>query len=75
MYLLIQIVCTLFENISVVFKVNKEYPDLLCEKSDELTTSEKNNIFTNIKSLVVYKFGSVILNGTDNIIISSMFGT
>ena len=37
-------------------------------------SDEKKGIFNNVKSLVMYKFGSVILNGTDNIIISNMLG-
>ena len=41
----------------------------------EKAQEEKKNIFTNVRSLVVYKFGNVILDGTDNIIISSTIST
>ena len=35
---------------------------------------EKKSIFTNVRALFLYKFGSVVLNGTDNIIISALIG-
>ena len=37
-----------------------------------LDKKEKKGILSNVKSLVVYKFGTVIMNGTDNILISSL---
>lgn len=73
-YLLIQILCTFLENIVLSKKADKMYPYLKDEKFKEIAKEEKKNIFKNIKSLAVYKFGSIILNGTDNIIISKLIG-
>lgn len=73
-YLLIQILCTLLENIVSSKKADKMYPYLNDKNFKEISKEEKKNIFKNVKSLVVYKFGSVILNGTDNIIISKLIG-
>ena len=72
LYLLIQIVCTLFNNVWTAHKANKLYP-FLKEKAEDLSKEEKKGIFSNVSSLALYKFGSAILNGTDNIIISYMF--
>lgn len=72
LFLVIQICCTLLNNIWTAHKANKMYP-FLKEKSTELPKEEKKTIFSNVKSLALYKFGSAILNGTDNIIISYMF--
>ena len=33
----------------------------------KLSKTERKGIFSNIKSLVIYKFGGVVMDGTDNI--------
>lgn len=72
LFLLIQIASTLLDNVIASIEANKRYPFLNDKNITPLPKNEKNKIFTNVKALVMYKFGSVILNGTDNIIISSM---
>lgn len=71
-YLIIQILTTIVENIFLAKKANRMYPYLKEKNVTELSKDEKNNIFNNVKSLVVYKFGSVIMNGTDNILMSAL---
>lgn len=71
-YLVIQILVTFIENIVIAIKADKMYPYLKGKRVNKLEKSEQRNIFTNVKSLVVYKLGSVIMSGTDNILISSM---
>ncbi len=71
-YLVIQIISTLVENIVVSIKADKMYPYLKDKQVKKLDKQESKGIFDNVKSLVVYKFGGVIMNGTDNILISSM---
>ena len=73
-FLVIQIVFTLATDIFFSFKVNKEYPYLVDKHISDLDSSEKKDIFRNVSAMAIYKFGSVILNGTGNIIISIMFG-
>ncbi|BEI60355.1 oligosaccharide flippase family protein [Blautia luti] len=71
-YLIIYIVCTLGQNIALSIKADKMYP-FITEKNDaELSENETKQIFANVKALFVYKIGSVVLNGTDNIIISAI---
>ena len=72
LYLLIQIACTLLNNIWTAHKANKMYP-YLKGKAVPLPKEESKKIFKNVKDLALYKFGSAILNGTDNLIISTMF--
>jgi O-antigen/teichoic acid export membrane protein len=74
LYLVIQIICTLGGNISIAIKANKRYP-FLKNKKAKLPSDEKHKIFDNIKSVFVYKLGGVILNNTDNILISKIIGT
>lgn len=73
-YLIIQILCTILENILISIRANKMYPYLKDKNVEKISKEETGSILKNVKALVFYKFGSVILNGTDNIIISSMFG-
>lgn len=72
MFLLVQIACTFIDNFIASIIANKKYSFLKEKNIIPLQKNEKDNIFKNVKALVLYKFGSVILNGTDNIIISSM---
>lgn len=71
-YLLIQIVGTLVENIVIAQKANKLYPYLKEKNVEKLNKKESKDIFENVKSLIIYKFGGVIMTGTDNILISSL---
>jgi len=72
-FLIIQIVFTLLGNILCAILAEKKYP-YIKNAPMPLTTDEKRTIFENIKSMAAYKFGSIILNGTDNIIVSAMLG-
>lgn len=73
LYLILNIFFTIISNLIAAVIANKKYP-YLKEKAVELNKEEKHDIFRNVKSLAVYKFGSVIVNGTDNILISSLVG-
>ena len=69
-YLIMQILSTFFENILISKKANKLYPYLCNNDSKDISNEEKKSVFNNVKSLAIYQFGSVIMNGTDNILIS-----
>ena len=71
-YLIIGILATFTENMVLAYKANKMYPYLKEKDAKELDKKEKKGIMQNVKSLVIYKIGGVIMNGTDNILISSM---
>ena len=71
-YLVIGIASTIIENILLSRKADKLYPYLQEKGVKELELKEKSTIFNNVKSLAIYQFGSVIMNGTDNILISAL---
>lgn len=73
LYLIIQIFCTFAENIVCSVLADRMYP-WLKKKAKSLSKEETKSIAENVKALFVYKFGSVILNGTDNILVSAMVG-
>ena len=73
-YLCVQLVCTLASNITIYLYAEKKYPYIKNSKAF-LTKEEKRDIFENIKSLFIYKIGSVIMNNTTNIVISVLIST
>lgn len=73
-YLVVQIVCTFLENLSISIYVDRRYPFLSRYKTERLPKTEQNKILDNIKALMIYKIGSTALDGTDNIIISAFDG-
>lgn len=72
LFLIIQILCTFLDNFMASLEANRRCSFLKDKNIISLPNDEKNKIFKNVKALIMYKFGSVILNGTDNIIISAM---
>ncbi|MTP16925.1 oligosaccharide flippase family protein, partial [Turicibacter sanguinis] len=73
LYLIIKILYQLFENIVITVCANRLYPYLKDKKVKKLDKEIEQNIFLKIKALVFHKIGAVIINGTDNIIISAFF--
>lgn len=74
LYLIIQILCTIFENISVAAFADIKYPFLKQYKKEYLNKDERKTIFNDIKALFIYKIGGTALDGTDNIILSAFVG-
>lgn len=73
-YLLIQVVCTFMENLFISKEANKLYPFLKKKNKLELPSDIKEELSTNVKSTMIYKISGVMLDSTDNLIISSMIG-
>jgi len=73
-YLCVQILCTLLENVLITIKANRLYPYLNKFKNERLESSEKKTIWINVKALVIYKLGSTVMDGMDNIIIAAYIG-
>lgn len=73
LYLIIQIIFTFLINVYGVIKVRNMYPYI--KGKYKLPKSEIQEIMSNIKSMFIYRIGGVILNNTDNILISIIVGT
>ncbi len=73
-YLLVQLGCNIFLNLYVAHLVNKRYPGLRAWRSARLSREERRQIGKDAEALVLTRFGHVVLNGTDNIIISAVVG-
>lgn len=74
LYLLIQIIFSILENIVITLIANKLYPFLNKYKKEKITTTEKKDLVKNVKSLVMHKVGSTIVSNTDNLLISAYIG-
>lgn len=74
-YLLMKIIFVLMNNLYLMRCVDQTYPYLDLKHAGELPNSERKKIASTIKSGFVYKISSILLNGTDNIIISALIGT
>ncbi|AHV98589.1 lipopolysaccharide biosynthesis protein [Paenibacillus sabinae] len=73
-YLLLQVINTLLENIFVSNKANKLYPFLKETGQARLDKNEKHVITRNIKAMMFHRIGGVVVSGTDNILISKLVG-
>lgn len=73
-YLLTQVTFTWISNISISRKSNNMYPYIKENVELELDKEEKKIIFKNIFALFTQRIGSVAVNSTDNLLISSFVG-
>ena len=73
-YLFIQILATILKNVMVSYKAGKEYPFIKDKIYNKISKNEEKSIFNDVKSLLLYKLGGSISNGTDNMIISAFVG-
>lgn len=74
LYLVIKIICQFLENLAITLIANSLYPYLLDKDIESLDKSIENDIFSKVKALFFHKIGAIIINGTDNIIISMYLG-
>ena len=74
LFLILQIIFTLLENIFVSIKANKMYPYLKEKNIDRLLKEETKEIKKNVLALILHKVGGILGNCKDNIIISKFIG-
>ncbi|ATC61477.1 lipopolysaccharide biosynthesis protein [Lactococcus raffinolactis] len=73
-YLIIQVVCTFLSNFMISRVVDQEHSYLKEYKDERITKEEFGIIKRNVLELLGSKVGGVVLNSTDNIIISKFIG-
>lgn len=72
-YIIIQVTCTFFCNIAIAVYAKKCYPFVDKKDAKPLEKSERKSIFKDIRHLMSYKLSGVLVNNTDNIVIT-IFG-
>lgn len=73
-YLLIQAAFTLIYNVWISHVAVKHYPYIKKKHVSGLKKEERRALFKNVKDLMYYKVSGVLVNGTDNIIITFFSG-
>ncbi|MBR5021162.1 MAG: hypothetical protein IKY17_05980 [Oscillospiraceae bacterium] len=73
-YLLIQVAGGIIYNVWVSRKAAKDYPYIKTRDAAPLSREERRSLFRNIKALAVNKVSGVLVNSTDNIVISFFSG-
>jgi len=71
LYLITKVIVTIVENVIINRYINKKYKFINSDINKDLPVEEKKLIKKNVKAMFFHKIGSYIINGTDNIIISS----
>ena len=74
LFLLSSIILVIIQNIYISSKANKLYPFIKNKTDEKLEKEDMEGIKKNVSSLLINKVGTVIMNGTDNIIISKFIG-
>lgn len=72
-YLFVQLICTMLNNITISAVADKYYP-WLKEKSTKLSKTEMKSVFSDVKSIFIYRVGGILLNNSSSIIMSKMVG-
>lgn len=75
LYLSILILCTVLNNVFVSRRADKMYPYLRDKEVTRLSKEERSGIFQNIRAMLMHKVGNVLVNNTDNLLLSALVGT
>lgn len=66
--------CTVINNIAISRKADKLYPYLRDKKVQSLSYAEQKKLYRNIWAMLLHKLGSILVNNTDNLLLSSIVG-
>lgn len=73
-YLLVLITGTVLCNVCISRQADRMYPYLREKNDNELPPEEKREISRNIRALALHRLGAVVINNTDNLLISRLVG-
>lgn len=74
LFLVAQLIFTLLENLAVFRHAGRLYPKLAVTPVVPMASDRRKEIFRNVRALVLHKFGSAVVAGTDSIMISLFVG-
>jgi O-antigen/teichoic acid export membrane protein len=74
LYFCLQILFSFLTNYFLAKKAGKMYPFLKRYAKEQLDPADKADIVKNVKAMFMHRFGGVVVNGTDNLVISALFG-
>ena len=73
-YLMIQTIGVFVNNIVVSWWAKKDYPYIVKRKVKPLNKAEKKSLFINVKALTINKISTILVNNTDNIVLTYFGG-
>ncbi len=73
-YLIIQTIGTQAYNIIITAWTHKDYPFIRNKNIIPLSKVEKKHLFKNVKSVTVYKLSGILVNNTDNLVLTYFNG-
>ena len=74
LYLYVYIAATVISNIYISKKTDKLFPYVNDKDVQKLDTQTKSDIIKNVKAMMMHQVGNVIVNNTDNLLISGFVG-
>lgn len=74
LFLGVQILFTIVENVALSRKVDRIYPFLNDQEPVSLEGGEREGILKNVRALIFHRLGGAVLVGTDNVLISFFVG-
>lgn len=74
LYVSVMIACTVVHNLCISAKADRMYPYLRDREVDRLPDVERKEIFRNIRAMFMHKISTVIVNSTDNLLLSALVG-
>lgn len=74
-YLVLGILITRTQNWVTSRYAEKRYPEVMQYKDERLTKPEKKKLLRDVSAKMMYKVSNSLMNGCDNVVISSVFGS
>lgn len=74
LYLVVQTIGVFVNNVSVSWWAKKDYPYITKREVKPLSTVEKRGLFVNVKALTINKLSTILVNNTDNIVLTYLGG-
>ena len=74
LFLLAAVICTITGNICMSRQADRMFPYLKEPCREQLPKEERQDIVKNVKAMLMHKLGNVVVNNTDNLLISSFVG-
>ena len=71
-YLVVTVLFTLLRNLLILRESNRFFPDIL--PNGKVPSEKKGKILSDVKSIFLHKFGGVISNQIDNVVLSAFLG-
>ena len=74
MYLILQVIFVLLTNVLISTVAKKRYPYITDKNAEKLSKAERKSLLRNVKALTVTKLSGILVNNTDNIVITYFNG-